>query len=267
MKLTVISLGWGVQSWGLAAMSALGVLPPVDMVIHADTTHERSKTYAFAKKWTPWLEAHGMSVITVSDKSAASQITDNTKRTHAPLYTVSQKNGSQGKLRRSCTQRWKIAPKRRYIAAELEKLKVKKTPGIVEQWFGITLDEVERMRVNDVKYIDSRYPFITMLDRPWTRGEVTDWLLKNNLEVPVKSACVFCPFHNRDAWREIKNENGKDWQRAVVVDEIIRDKRPGYVCYLTPALKPLAKTDFRNAEDMGQISLWPSDECSGNCFL
>ena len=62
-----ISLGWGVQSMTLAAMSALGDLPPVDVAIHADTTHERSATYAYAQRWTPWLEARGVRVVTVSN--------------------------------------------------------------------------------------------------------------------------------------------------------------------------------------------------------
>ena len=65
MPLKVISLGWGVQSWTLAAMSALGELPKVDYAIHADTGHERSETYAHAAKWTPWLEDRGLKVVTV----------------------------------------------------------------------------------------------------------------------------------------------------------------------------------------------------------
>ncbi|KKL22079.1 hypothetical protein LCGC14_2439070, partial [marine sediment metagenome] len=56
MTLRVLSLGWGVQSWTLAAMIALKELPPIDYAIHADTTHEMSNTYALAAKWTPWLE-------------------------------------------------------------------------------------------------------------------------------------------------------------------------------------------------------------------
>ena len=60
--LTVLSLGWGVQSWTLAAMAALGELPGLDVAIHADTTHERQATYAFAAQWTPWLAARGVKV-------------------------------------------------------------------------------------------------------------------------------------------------------------------------------------------------------------
>ena len=54
--LKILSLGWGVQSWTLAAMAALGEIPMPDYALHADTTHEMAGTYAHAEKWTPWLE-------------------------------------------------------------------------------------------------------------------------------------------------------------------------------------------------------------------
>ena len=48
----IISLGWGVQSFTLAAMAALGETEKVGAAIHADTTHEASGTYEFARQWT-----------------------------------------------------------------------------------------------------------------------------------------------------------------------------------------------------------------------
>ena len=68
--MVAISLGWGTQSFALAAMSALGELPPVDVAIHADTGYERAATYAFAAKWTPWLEERGVRVVTVRPDEA-----------------------------------------------------------------------------------------------------------------------------------------------------------------------------------------------------
>ncbi len=50
--MNIISLGWGVQSFTLAAMSALGDLPRIDAAVHADTTHESILTYEFASRWT-----------------------------------------------------------------------------------------------------------------------------------------------------------------------------------------------------------------------
>ena len=64
--LTYVSLGWGVQSWTLAAMVALGELPPIDVAVHADTGHEASGTYSHAEKWTLWLGERGVKVVTVT---------------------------------------------------------------------------------------------------------------------------------------------------------------------------------------------------------
>jgi hypothetical protein len=289
--LRIISLGWGVQSFALAAMSALGELPPVDAAIHADTTHERSETYAFAKRWTPWLEARGVQVVTVSDRKAASALFGKSGQTHLPAFTLKTgmvqegdwiwaENGEefwepsgrivqkmkQGQLRRSCTQRWKIAPQRRWISAELKRRELPKSPGSVDQWFGITKDEWSRMRDSDVRYVRNVYPFMD-LDPPMTRHDVMRWLQDNGLEIPVKSACVFCPYHNLAAWREIKTGSNGDWSKAVEVDTLIRHKRPGYQCFVHPACIPLDQVDLRNEQDHGQLELWPEEECTGNCFL
>lgn len=83
--LRVISLGWGLQSWVLAAMSAQGELEPVDFAIHSDTTWERAATYEFAERWTPWLEERGVRVITVDDAAQAKRVY--TKKTDIPAFT------------------------------------------------------------------------------------------------------------------------------------------------------------------------------------
>ena len=142
-QLTVLSLGWGVQSWTLAAMSALGELPKVDYAIHADTTWEREQTYAFAKEWTPWLEQHGVKVVTVQAKRASMSVyTSATGATSTliPAFTLSE-GGQQGQMRRTCTHNWKIDPQNKQVNAILRDLKIKKAPGVVARWMGISLDE------------------------------------------------------------------------------------------------------------------------------
>ena len=252
-QLTVISLGWGVQSFGLVAMSALGVLPKVDYAIHGNTGWERSETVAFAKKWTPWVEEHGIEVVTVRDRKASRQIVSNKNgQTHIPAFTLGIDGGvSEGQLRRSCTQRWKIAPMRRWLSAELKRRGLEKSPGVVEQWIGFTLDEAQRVSPDDVKYITKAHPFLEMLDRPYTRQMVIHWLRESGLEVPVKSACIFCPFRRWQTWRQIQLAGNGDWQRAVEVDRAIRRKRPGYLCYICDDRTPLEDHDFTR-----QMALW-----------
>ena len=268
-KLKVISLGWGVQSWTLAAMVALGELEPVDFAIHSDTTWERSATYQFAEQFTPWLQERGVKVVTVSEPDIAGAVVVNHRGLFIPAYTLSD-TGSLGQLRRQCTNRWKIVPMRRHIAIELKRRKLSKTPGVVEQWLGITLDEWQRAKDSDVKYIKHRFP---LLEMKMSRADCLAWLQSHNLPNPGKSSCTFCPYHNRITWEQMKRENGPDWKQAIEVDGRVRDKRPPYPLFVHSHRKPLDEA-VSIPEDFGatQLSFLDSDdndaECdSGYCFL
>lgn len=244
-----ISLGWGTQSFALAAMVALGELPPVDVAIHADTTHEASGTYAFAERWTPWLEEHGVKVVTVQPPSAP--LVDQWGGMMIPAYTATEKGGQ---VKRQCTGDWKIDPIRRWLQANREKQ-------VVELQIGITADEITRAKPADVKYIVNTWP---LLNRPWRRHEVKAWLLEKGLEVPPRSACTFCPYHSRVEWRALQGT--PDWDRAIAVDEEIRKARPPFDLFLHPSRIPLTQVDFRSDQEKGQMELWDS-ECEGMCGL
>ena len=246
----IISLGWGVQSFGLAAMSALDMLPKVDFAIHADTGWERTETMEFAQKWTPWLERYGVKVITVHAPRNA-LIADEYGGVFVPAFTTRPNGSPSGMLRRQCTNRWKIIPMRRWLSKRLTELGQSKSPGVVEQWLGFTLDESHRAKPGDVRYITNRFPYLEMLGRPWTRGMVIQWLREQGLEVPVKSSCIICPFHDDNEWRAIQMADNDDWKRAVEVDQAIRGKRIGYECYLCKDRKPLEDHDFTQ-----QLSYW-----------
>lgn len=242
-------------------MAALGELEPLDFAIHADTTWERSDTYDFARQWTAWLTEHGVNVVTVADEEQAKKVC--TEKTDIPAFTIGE--GVEGQLRRQCTSRWKIAPIRKFVASEMERRNIKRSPGAVEQWLGISLDEWHRAKDADVRYITHRYPLIEM---EMTRGDCLAWLDKNGLPAPPKSACTFCPYHNRRAWQEMKREGGPDWEQAVAVDSAIRDQRPPYQLFIHSARLPLEDA-VSIPEDYGMEQLGLLDqECdSGYCFL
>jgi hypothetical protein len=248
----IISLGWGVQSFTLAAMSALGELPKVDYAIHADTTHESQLTYQFAEKWTPWLEGKGIRVVTVFNPIKG--MADQWGGGFIPAFTNTP-NKKGGQLRRQCTQHWKIAPMRRWLQEH-------RNGKPVEQWIGISLDEYQRMKPSDVKYITTTWPLI---DLRMTRKDCEKWLIERNLEIPAKSACTFCPYHNTKEWRRIKT-NPEDWKSAIEHDEAIRKIRPPFDLFVHPSRKPLDEVDFRTAEEKGQLSLW-DQECTGMCGI
>lgn len=289
----VLSLGWGVQSFTLAAMAALGDIEPVAAAVHADTMHERETTYAFAEKWTPWLERHGVRVVTVTNPTGGVwEIFKRLGQTHVPAYTRIRRDGptqlieeytwtwgedgdeyevptgrmievkptdSDGQLRRSCTHRWKIVPLRRWLQAN-------RNGENVEQLLGISLDEWHRAKDSDVSYITHRHP---LLDQRMTRADCIAYLRRNGLEVPNKSSCTFCPYHNRAAWEELKRQGGRDWDEAISVDAALRNARPPYELYIHSARKPLPEA-VRIPEDEGatQLTMLDDTACdSGYCFL
>ena len=114
--LRILSLGWGVQSWTLAAMVALGELEPIDYAIHADTTHEAAHTYAHAHKWTPWLLERGVQVVTVKGNRTDVVREDWSNSVLIPAFTMM--GGKRGQIRRQCTHDWKIMPIRKFVPWE-----------------------------------------------------------------------------------------------------------------------------------------------------
>lgn len=258
----VISLGWGVQSFTLAAMAALGELQ-VDVALHADTYWEKTATYTFIRQWQPWLEARGLRVVTVGDADQAIKKV-RTAATDIPAFTVGEQHGQ---LRRQCTQRWKVEPMRRWLRAEFERMGVKRTPGCVTQLLGISLDEYQRMRTSDVKWIAHEYPLI---ERRMTRADCAGWLVRHGLEVPPKSACVFCPFQGRSSWQALKRGDPYGWSQAVAVDEAIRKVRSPIDLFVHRKRVPLVDA-VEIAEDHGarQGGLFEDDPgCeSGHCFV
>jgi hypothetical protein len=292
--LRILSLGWGVQSWTLAAMAALrdcgcalcrrwGVdkLPALDYAIHADTTWEREITYQFAEEQTPWLEAHGVKVVTVSSKRAHTIVHHSQKSTGRyiliPAYTANMQ-GNDGQIKRQCTGSWKIEPQEKHINALLRELKIKKAPGLVEKWLGISQDEWQRAKHSNKAHVTHRYP---LLEMKMTRADCLAWLSAHSLPIPGKSACVFCPLHNKRTWQDMKRAGGSDWQRAVEYDSAIRDARNDTNAtkpirlYVNAALKPLEEA-VQIPEDYGmqQPDMFaPAEDdelasCdSGHCFL
>lgn len=252
--LRILSLGWGVQSFTLAAMSALGEIEGLDFAIHSDTTHERVGTYTFAERWTGWLEDRGLKVITVGDPDRAAKV----DLCDPPFFTVNGKK--KGQLRRQCTKSWKIYPVRRWISEELAARGLTKRPGIIEQWLGISTDEAVRMKDSGVQYITNRWPLIEL---GMSRIDCMDWMKSKDLEIPVKSSCVFCPYQGLGEWQQVKR-NDLDWEKAIRVDEEIRELRPPYPLFVHQGRIPITEIDLRSDQDKGQLSLW-DQECEGMC--
>lgn len=266
--LTFLSMGWGVQTWTLAAMMALHEAPRPDYIVFADTHHEHQDTYAFIRRWAPWLGEHGLSVYRVEANPRRTEIVRQewSNSVMIPAFTVDMATGKEGQVRRQCTQEWKIKPIRRFVRDRLEDHRRKVEAGAAEMWQGISWDEAIRMRDSDVQFISNRYPLV---DRRMTRMACKQWLESRALPEPPKSACTFCPFKSIAAWKDLKRKGGADWREAVEVDTAIRDKRVnrhGYL-YVHPACRPLPEA-IAIPEDEGAYQYEFDITCdSGYCMV
>lgn len=254
-----LSWGCGVQSTTLAVLSALGYLEPLTAVIHSDTGWERRATYQARDWYKAWLEDHDLRV----EITSAGDIRRDgaLEHIHMPFWTDHHKGGH---LQRQCTRQFKIDPvkrKSREVAGFPPSDKPHPHPGQFELWLGISLDEWQRMSDSRVKYIDHRFPLVELR---MTREDCSRFLSDEGLPVPVKSACIGCPYRNAVEWLELEPD---EFQEAVEFDELNRhnplarsQKVKSSKLYLWKGLEPLATADLATA---AQHARTQGDQCTG----
>lgn len=266
--LRILNLGAGVQSSTLALLASRGEfgLEKPNYAIFADTKWESKETYGFLSWLTPML-SFPVLIVSATETGLRQDMVAATRGARSagvPLYTESDSGG--GTLRRICTTEYKIQPIEKKIRELLGVAKGKRIPKDtwVEQWFGISKDEIYRVKESNQGWIKRRWPLV--FDLQWTRLDCIRWWERNNLPVPPRSACIGCPYHSDKEWRLMRDGRPEEWSDAVEFDGIIRTGTRGtkQKCYLHKSRKPLAMADLSTAEDHGQLNLF-TNECEGMC--
>lgn len=263
--LRVLSLGAGVQSTTLALMAAHGEIGPMPHVaIFADTGDEPTAVYTHLR----WLRSGNVlpfpvKIVGKGGRLGDALFTDNEAR--VPVFTA-----KGGQRRRQCTRDWKIKVVRRAIR---DLLGVGSrdyiAPGTVEEWVGISTDEIIRATPSRVKFIIRRDPLI---EKRMSRGDCLGWLKRHGYPTPPKSSCVFCPYRRNDQWRDLRDNDPAGWARACEIDDRLRSPE-GIAMLKAPTFVHrsgvrLADVDLTTAEDRGQTSLFSNGflhECEGMC--
>ena len=245
----IISLGAGVQSTTLVLLAHHKEIEPPDYAVFADTGWEPKAVY----KHLDWLESYlNFSVVRVDAGNLKDKMLKDKRFCPIPLFT-----SNKGMGRRQCTNEFKIRPIQKFCKPHSSK----GNPVIMQ--LGISTDEWARMKPSRVQYIEHTWPLIDDLDM--SRKDCMAWLEKKGYKVPPKSACLGCPYHNDEQWREIKSKWPEEFEETCQVDEALRNC-PTYEGELNlhRSLKPLRDVDFRTMEEMGQLNFF-TDECEGMC--
>ena len=266
-ELRVISLGAGVQSTVMALMAAHGEIGPMpDCAIFADTGWEPAGVY----EHLDWLEkqlpfpTYRVSAGNIRDDHMAGLNTTGQRFASIPMFTA---NGGMG--RRQCTAEYKVAPIRKKQRELLNVQPRKRVPKdtIVEQWLGISTDEAGRIKPSRDKWQINHWPLI---DADMSRQDCMKWFdAKYPGRVLSKSACIGCPFHNNNNWRDLRDNDPVSWSDAVEFDKAIRHNGSKLVGmkeqqFLHRACVPLDEVDLDTAEDRGQLNFFVN-ECEGMC--
>ena len=252
----VISLGMGVQSTAMYLMSSMGILERADAAIFADPCAEHPKTYEILDWLVKWQSDHNGIPLYVDKKDILSDILNKTNGQRVASIPSFTEFG--GMIRRQCTSEYKVMVVKKRMR-QLMGLKKGQRMKPSEIWLGITMDEASRMKDSQMYNVFYCYPLICQNLR---RSDCIKFFDDNDFPVPIKSSCVFCPYHSDKFWKQIKDEDGYAWETSLKVDEKIRENSGlNEKNYLHAARIPLTDVQFAD-----QASLW-EEECEGYCGL
>ena len=271
---TYLSLGCGVQSSALFAMSCLGVrdVPRADFAIFADTQNEPKWVYDQLRILREFGIKKGIPVYVATKGNLAQTAIDRnqgkiSRFANIPLWTTGQ-DGRAVPLRRQCTREFKvevIEKKVRQLMGYQPRQRVKHK---VRSMIGISTDEAQRMKPSRTKWVESTFP---LCDLMVSRQGCENFLRSIDLPVPNKSACVQCPYRSDVEWMQMKQDSPEDFEQACVYDELMRDQKKSgleWPAFVHRSLIPLREVEFKPKNGKTPlVTLWDSftDECEGMC--
>ncbi|OKJ06808.1 hypothetical protein [Kitasatospora sp. CB01950] len=228
--LRVLSLGAGVQSTTAALLSAEGRLPRLDAAIFADTGWEPAAVYQHLDRLErDILQPAGIPLHRVTRGNIRHDALDPAHRFASMPLFIKNRDGGDGMTRRQCSNEYKVVA----IKAQVRQLLGYPHPSPVprslhvEQWIGISRDEIGRARDSDVKYARNAFPLLDLDGAAdgrtgWTRDDCLRYLRSRGWASTPKSACIGCPFHGNAQWRQMRDEHPDEWADAVEFDRQIR---------------------------------------------
>ena len=247
-KMKIISLGLGVQSTALYMMSSLGRIDRADHAIFADPGAELPQTYQILEHLKDWAKYNdGIPIHVTDERNLYKDLLNQKKGKRLASIPAFTEHG--GMLRRQCTGEYKIQPVIKKTR-ELHGLKPRQRMPMTEMWLGISMDEIERVKVSQLPRVEYYYPLI---EERMSRSECIQFFKDRSFPVPPKSSCVFCPYHSNKNWKELKEKLPEQFAQAVKVDEAIRDSSKKGVkepIYLHRSCTPLERVDFGDQLEM-----------------
>jgi len=258
----IFSSGGGTQSTAIAALIVQGRLPKPDFVVIADTGREMPTTWEYMDHVTaPALRAIGVEVHRVSKDQYGEPgcLGDYSKRGTGDLLlpVFSNIGGTASKLSAFCSDKWKVVVVSNFLSREHGL-----TPSKYRKWIGFSRDETNRVlrKMNGVDYKRGLIRFPLVHDVPTRRHEAIRIVEKMGWPQPPRSRCWMCPNQSDMEWAEVQTDYPHLFERAIALDETIRQRDPN--AFLHSTIQPLKHADLTAQDD-----LFSAGCPSGECFL
>ncbi len=245
-ELNVFSFGGGTQSVWVAYLQAMGHLKKnFDYYVFANVGEhaENPLTLQYIEDFVkPFFEKHNMNYVEVKKTTRSGDIVD------LYDYTIDEtKKGVQipvrmkgkGFTQRKCTHDWKIVPVHRWIKNHIKQNShLYADDVIVNLGIGFSTDELRRRkgRIEGLNYgkgatktkFLKQFVYPLLDDYPMSREEIIKAFFDNNIPLAPRSACFFCPFHDRQMWHELREKQPDLFERAVEMEKVIQRKLERY---------------------------------------
>lgn len=247
---TVWSYGGGTQTAAIAALVLQGKLPRPDVVVMADTGRELASTWDYLEEVTgPALATIGLQVNVIpKDKYATVDLWSHGGDLLIPAFT--RAGSGVGKLQTYCSNEWKKRVNLRWLREQ----------GYtdVDNWLGISIDELERMKPSGLNWCRNVYPLIELV--PTSRAGCVAIVEGMGWPHPPKSRCWMCPNQSPADWRKMQLEQPGEFAKAVQLEAEIHGRDA--VAFLHKEAIPLLE-----AVEVAAMQGGLFDGCdSGYCF-
>jgi len=198
-----VSFGGGINSTAMLIEMVLRK-ERIDLILFADTGGEKPHTYQHTLKFSDWLRSHSYpEIIWVKDGRETLE-EESLRRKQLPSVAY-------GPFK-SCSDKYKIRPQRRYVREWMKSKGVDK----ITRCIGFHVDEQKRVRESKELWAVNRFPLIEYgLDQE----DCEDTLKENGIATPGKSSCFYCPNSKPKEVQEMKQRYPDLYERALRMED------------------------------------------------
>ena len=224
------SYGGGKQTAAIAVLILQGKLPMPDLIAMADTSREVAATTRYLYDV---VAPAGFNVTVIPHTYAT---VDLYRGDDLLIPAFTRRNGRIGQMPTFCSNEWKQRVCRRWLRDQ----------GVTDcvAWLGISTDEMGRMRGSGLLWYRHFYPLIEAV--PMSRHQCESLVASHGWPPAPKSACWLCPMRGTRGWQELKRKAPDDFERAVQLDDEIRQRDPD--AYLHRLALPLREAVQQSEE-------------------